>query len=282
MKTKTIALLLIAAALTAACSQTGEREEGIEVGTAAVNEKTAASLAKASAGEAESSGGVVAKHDHGDTTIQSFYRDDGRTIDLQKGFVNLYPVEIEPCGVATLNPLDALLPQAYAHAGEEETIDASVVDVSLADGTVWTLGELSATPGRYCGLRVAVVPVASATAAPDNIDMSGSGLYVAPCYFYDAADPTQHYCFTLNVAGGSEEILLPFDAPLELNREHQHAELSVHVVYDRWFDGLDLDGYPASGTTEEKAAFKAGLQANAGLKQQLLENVLASLRVSVE
>lgn len=281
MNTKTSAVLLVAAVLSVACSQNGEREEGIEVGTAAVNEKSAASLAKASATGADSSGEVVAKHDD-DATVQSFNRDDGRKIDLQKGFLNLFPVELAPCGVAGLNPFDAILPQAHAHAGEDHPADASIIDVSLADGTVWTLGKLSATPGRYCGLRVAVVPVTSATAAPDEVDMSGSGLYVAPCYFYDDADATRHYCFTLSVAGGAEELLLPFDAPLELNREQRQAALSVHVVYDRWFDGLDLEGYPASGTTEEKAAFKASLQADAALKQQLLDNVLASLRVSVD
>lgn len=282
MSTKTIVLLLTAAVFLAACGQTGEREEGIEVGTSAVNEKSAESQAKALASDAQASGEVIAKHDHGDTTVQSFYRDDGRKIDLQKGFLNLFPVELVPCGVARFKPFDAILPRAYAHAGEEHPVDASVIDVSLADGTLWPLGELSATPGRYCGLRVAVVPVTSSTAAPDEVDMSGSGLYVAPCYFYDDADPTQHYCFSLSVAGGSEELLLPFDAPLELNRERRHAELSLHVVYDRWFDGLDLDGYPASGTTEEKAAFKAGLQANAGLKQQLLDNVLDSLHLTVD
>ncbi|MGH6960537.1 MAG: hypothetical protein ACREE7_08650, partial [Dongiaceae bacterium] len=258
---------------------TGDSDDGIEAGVAAINQKSTASKAMPAAG-AEASGEVVAKHDHGDTTIQTFTRDDGRRIDLQKGFVNLFPVELVRCELA-FNLWEALLPAAWAHGGAGST-DVSIIDVSQADGTGFALGELSATPGRYCGLRVALVPVASATAAPDEVDMSGSSLYVAPCYFYDDADPTKHYCFTLSVAGGSDELLLDFASPLELDADHRHAELTVAVTYDGWFNGLDLEGYPAAGTAEEKTAFKAGLQANEALKAQLRANVLEGLTARVE
>jgi len=281
MTVRMMAALLAAVLFTAACSQTGEREAGIEVETVAANRKSTAAPAPASAtGEGGSSGEAVAKHDH-DATTQSFTRDDGRRIDLQKGFVNLFPVGLEPCAMAAFKPLDALLATAQAHGGGDGP-DASIVDVSQADGTLWPLGALSAAPGRYCGLRVALVPVSAAGAAPDEVDMSGSSLYVAPCFFHDPGDPAAHYCFTLAVPGGSEERVLPFAAPLQLDRDHRRVGLTVAVVYDRWFDGLDLDGYPAQGTAAEKAAFRAGLQADGALLRQLLANVLAGLQVSVE
>ncbi|MGH8429994.1 MAG: hypothetical protein ACREUF_06295 [Solimonas sp.] len=266
-----LALGLVSLALLGGCNQTGSAEEGIEVSTGAVNERS----------------GATAKHE-ADPTTQTFNRADGRQIDLQKGFLNLLPFELEPCGVALqLYPLDWLLPRAQAHAGEEhggvDGADGAIIDVSMADGTRWELGEFSPPAGKYCGLRVALVPVTSATAAPDAVDMSGSGLYAAPCYFYDSpADPSRHYCFKLNVAGGSDDAVLVFDRPLVLDSQRKEAAVTIKVLYDRWFDGLNLDGYPADGTAEEKAAFKAALQADEELKARFRANVLASLSASWE
>lgn len=268
---------LVGLALVSGCGQTGSSEEGTKVAAGAVNQKSSAAT----------SAEVVAKHDHGDATTQTFSRNDGKKIELQKGFVSLYPVDLEHCGMAIrMNPLDWIVPKAYAHAGESHGDgggEAGIVDVSMADGSRWELGEFSPPAGRYCGLRVALVPVASATAAPDQVDMSGSGIYVSPCYYYDSpADLSKHYCFTLSVAGGSNEAVLIFDQPLELNAQRKNATVTVELLYDKWFDGLALDGYPETGTAEEKAAFKSGLQENEDLKKKLRDNVMASFRASVE
>jgi len=268
-----LALGLVSLALLAGCSQTGSTEEGTHVSAGAVNEKAGAS----------------AKHDHGDTSSQVFNRADGRQFELQKGLVNLVPFELEPCGVALqLNPLDWLVPAAQAHAGEEhggagEAPGGAIVDVSAADGTRWELGEFSPPAGKYCGLRAALVPVVAGTALPDGVTAMSGGLYTSSCYYYESPpDTTKHYCFKLDVAGGSDDVVLVFDRPLLLSSGHKEAAVTVRVQYDRWFDGLDLEGYPADGSAEEKAAFKDGLQANEALKAQFKANVLASLSADWE
>jgi len=267
-----LALGLVSLALLAGCSQTGSTEEGTRVTAGAVNEKA----------------GATTKHE-ADATTQVFSRADGRQIELQKGLMNLVPFELEPCGVALqLNPLDWLLPTAHAHAGEEHDGEGgeaagAIIDVSAADGTRWELGEFSPPAGKYCGLRAALVPVVAGTALPDGVAAMSGGLYTSSCYYYESpADTTKHYCFKLDVPGGSDDVVLVFDRPLLLSSEHKEATVTVTVQYDRWFDGLDLEGYPADGTAEEKTAFKDGLQANEALKAQFRANVLASLRADWE
>lgn len=266
------AALAASLVLLAGCGQTGSTEEGTRVTAGAVNQKA----------------GATAKHET-DASTQVFTREDGRQIALQKGLLNLVPFELEPCGVALqFNPLDWLLPTAQAHAGEEHEGEGSapqgaIIDVSAADGTRWELGEFSPPAGRYCGLRVALVPVVIGTALPDGVTAMSGGLYTSSCYYYDSpADTSKHYCFKLDIAGGSDDAVLVFSEPLVLDGAHKEARVTVKVQYDRWFDGLDLDGYPAGGTQEEKDAFKAALQANEELKAQLRANVLASLGAAWE
>jgi hypothetical protein len=267
----TIASLLALISLTglSACGQE-QQTAGLDVQMRATNLGSA--MAKT----------VSSKHE-ADPTTQTFLRAEGQRIDLQRGFLNLLPLALEPCAAsAVFSPADLLGSTAWAH-GDEHGADATIIDISQPQGTQWPLGSLAPEPGRYCGLRVRLVPVRSPDAAPDHVDMSGQALHVAPCYFQDSAeDPasTAHYCFRIGLGGTVQEVVLPLEEPLALDgSEPRTAELLVEIRYEGWFDGLPLAGYPATGTAEEKAAFKAALQANEALKDRLRENVLAGLAV---
>lgn len=285
--------VLIALALALQACTSNQSEEGTHAEISMINQKSKPETT-----------------DVGEATTKQFVRSsDGKQFQLETGLLNVLPVELVSCsGVSALRPLAGLVSSAYAH-GADEVPPGGVLDVSQADGTRIELGEISLAPGTYCGVRVALAPVLGAPVVEGTVDMNGSSFYVNACYYYNSGvggDTTSHYCFPIKIPGASGNELLEIDPPITVNAGDRHGEATVVVNYDRWFDrsaGDDafsaLDGYAtvvsnppcvaggdmpadAAACTAAKNDFKAGLQANVGLKELLVSNVLNSLSVGVE
>lgn len=260
-ETKTLLAALALSLGLSGCGASGSSEDGITVGVSAVAQGTATHSHDEAAAEAD---------EHGEL-LKSFRRADGMKIEMQTGLLNLVPVGLEACAIASagleqllqgLNPLAS----AQAHSGHTEG-PAGAVDVILEDETVFDLGSLAPTSGTYCGLKLRLTP-GSADA------LAGVSTRVGPCYYpdsvglsdEDAEAVTAHSC--LDVATGSEDLsfTLPFTAPVELGTDRRELALTLTNRYEEWFDGIDM----------------SLLETDAGQQQKLLDNVVAAITVHTE
>ncbi|SFF59755.1 hypothetical protein SAMN04488120_11142 [Fontimonas thermophila] len=208
---------------------------------------------------------------HSTSNYKTFRREDGMRIDLQRGLLGISPVALEPCGIhaaALVRKIaDALLPAAHAHGGETHDT-GDFIDVLEPDlNTIVDLGSLPAEPGEYCGLVVELLPAPAGTQIGTDdgpLDIGGQSIVVSPCYYpntvgvpelpaertADNAPLFAHECIDAAYGGPALRTTLAFETPVTLNGEHRHLEVTVGVIYDRWFEGIAMDRL-ASDTAEQ-------------------------------
>lgn len=117
------------------------------------------------------------------STVQSFRAKDGRRVDLQAGYLNLLPLELEQIcdGVALMfKALPSPIADAIAHAGhgaepagsgDSSGTSSGAINVAKPDKTQFDMGRLAAESGTYCGIRIGFVPIGSAVAtAPKSAE----------------------------------------------------------------------------------------------------------------
>ena len=252
------AVLALSLSLGLSACSSGEREEGITVELSAVPLSTA--------------------HHHDDATevkhsgeeYATFRRSDGMRIDLEEGLLNLVPLELVECQtitaqlqrwMAALSPISA----AYAHGdggGEAPEAVASVVEGEATD-----LGTLTAAPGQYCGVVLALQPGSSG-------DLEAAIAHAGPCYYpgtqslsdEQAEAAGAHECIEVTVPAPTRQIRLNFTSPVTLDSDHRHLALTIAMRYEEWFDGLDMS-ILANDSTQQSA---------------FIDNVAASMQVLTE
>lgn len=232
------ALACACAALLAACSGSGSREDGYEARVEAI------------------AAGAKALHADNDSHhLKSFRRADGLRIELQLGLINLAPVELVACDSAGLK-LQTLLAKlspistANAHSDHVGTPPTGPVNTAEADGERFDLGAIVAEPGTYCGLTVELTPEQDIAAKHGEIDadLNGYAINVAACYYPDteglsdaeAEAATAHHCVQTRAGTSFRHFTLPFTRPLTLNGQQRSVDLTVVSRYEEWFDGIDL------------------------------------------
>lgn len=194
-----------------------------------------------------------------DSSIKPLYRDDNMYIELQLGLANLRIVELVPCSSIMAKTASGLLSivlgTAHAHSAHIPSGPAGVIDVLKPDLLVWDLGFQGARPGNYCGAKLEIATLGSAssdgqTGANDEagIDMAGKGVLVSPCYYPETANSgrtpldsaTPHTCIEAAYTGAAISHVVTFGEPLSLGEGKRAAHLLLATSYDRWFDGLDM------------------------------------------
>lgn len=204
---------------------------------------------------------------------KGFRNSEGDYIELQRGLLNLVPVSLERCGIAwwRMNPLAS----ATAHGGHDGSAVAGVVDVNRADGTEFDLGALAPAPGEYCGLRVALLPVANEP-ADVAIRLQGASVYLAPCTYrnlgipglpgvpVDPASVAEEGCLDAIRLSARREFVVSISPPLSVSAGDRLSDLMMAVAYDRWFDGVDVPALPSDALQQTR----------------LLDNIAASITAS--
>lgn len=252
--------LLLGAALALSACGSGDTRDGIEADVVAVHhvhDVDADASAK-----------------HSTSHYKTFRREDGMRIDLQRGLLGISPVALEPCtaDMAALGAAvaDLLLPAAHAHGGE--THAGGIVDVVEPDLlTVVDLGALPAEPGDYCGVVVELLPAPAGAQIETHdgaLDIAGQSVIVAPCYYPntvgvaelpaertdDNAALFEHQCIQAAYAGAALRKTLTFGTPVRLDGEHRHLEVTLGIVYDRWFEGVAMDGLASDAVEQARLA----------------------------
>lgn len=236
----------------AACGQTGSSTGGIEVGIKALPLGTPAPHQHDTAAKSSPTG----------ARFVQFRRSDGMRIDLELAYLNLLPLALEACDLpvtarlAPFNPLGS----ALAHGGHGGEAPDGALDV--LGGEAISLGSLRVSPGRYCGLQVAV----------QSVDGALGG--VAPCYYPTtvglddsaALAASEHSCVEAEARGALRTVTLPFSAPVVIDSPDDLTELTITAQYERWFDELNM----------------ATLAGDTLQQGRLLDNMLASLRVHTD
>ncbi|WP_341916799.1 MbnP family copper-binding protein [Hydrocarboniphaga effusa] len=246
-----------------ACSDTGEREEGISIAVKATP------LATAHTHGHDAADAAIAKHS--EAAYATFRRSDGVRIDLQLGLLNLVPIELEACPSSAAARLLQVARQlspiasAQAHAGHDGEAPEGAISVTQGEDT--DLGTLIAAPGRYCALIVELQPGAAAKNIAkhgDELDASlaGASINVAPCYYpatvglsdAEANAATAHACTQAKYTGEARRVRLPLMTPITLGADQRAADLTIAVRFEEWFEGVDFATLSGSATQQARVA----------------------------
>jgi hypothetical protein len=218
---------------------------------------------------------------------------NGRVLALYRAYLVLDGLELVPCTDLATVPrrlLDALFPSAQAHAGHgSEPVGGraldrpNVIDIVTQEEFVLPLGDAAVAPGRYCGLRVALVRLAGdaygkpdyapastddPTTAPEIPELAGRmfALRADYCAQTDGSGLcTQRVKVDIDDDGLTEPgtLTLDFARPLALNATQREAYLILGIAHGEWVRDVDVTRLTADG----------------GERQKLLHNVTASLHV---
>lgn len=218
---------------------------------------------------------------------------NNRTLSLYRAYIVLDDLELVPCtDIATLPRLllDSLIPTAHAHAGHGSepvggrSLDKpNVIDIVTQEGFILPLGDMAIAPGRYCGIRVALVRLASEaygkpefaaasnddpTTLPEVPELSGLmfALRADYCDEIDAGQCTRRIKVDIDDNGLTEPLarIIEFDQPLELNTALREAYVAVGIAYGEWVQNVDI----------------TQLSSNASELQKLLDNIVTSIHVN--
>jgi hypothetical protein len=194
----------------------------------------------------------------------------GQLLSLYRAYLVLDELELVPCpGLSRLPDLllNALARKAHAHAGHgSEPVGGraldkpNVIDIVTQDEFSLPLGDVALAPGRYCGLRVALVRMAGdaygtpayaaastddPTSLPEIPDLAGHmfALRADYCAQTDAGGLcTQRVKVDIDDGGLSEPpvLTLDFAQPLELNAVLREGYVAVGIAYGEWVQGVDI------------------------------------------
>lgn len=217
----------------------------------------------------------------------------GRALSIYRAFIVLDNIELVPCNsIAEMSKtfLGSFIQSAQAHAGHGSepvggrALDApNVIDIVTQEGYFLPLGDAAIAPGNYCGLRIAMVRLAStaygkpnyAAASTDNPitqpetpDLSGLMLALRAdyCQAVDGAGVcTQRVKVDIDDDGLLEPapLTIEFAHPLTIGSVSREVYVVVGIDYGRWLQNVDVT-LLSSSTSE---------------KQKVLDNIAASIHV---
>ena len=195
------------------------------------------------------------EHSKHSSSYVTFRSAEGVRIDLQVGQVNLVPVEIKRCTSLTtmLESIgQGLIGAAWAHSGAHEDDEPTALLDALSDEANF-IGSLALEVGDYCGIVLAVEPVAAQSAASnDSTELAGHGVNVYPCYFHNTAHlsdeeyaaggyDTSHSCVQFQAGSDVTTMELDFNQVVSISAERHHLEIGLAAHIDTWFDGVAMD-----------------------------------------
>ena len=196
----------------------------------------------------------------------------GHSVELHAAYVVLDQFQLIECSsiaTALQRSLQGLIGQAYAADGHDHGHDDDrpevpddqrnlnrphVIDLSSESEAPLVLGNARITEGRYCGLRLSIVPAASdAFGLPEGLSMIGTGFYIDWEQDIDGAVSDR-------VADSSgmalpHTMVLNFEEPLSINANTQHVVVGLHLAH--LFEEVDLSTTPDSAMP---AALLEGLE----------------------
>lgn len=274
-----------------ACGDPNTIEEGLSVRFAEVHSEARPGAIADEASVLPSSDSVTGGYDQANLEKHPIRDVNGRVLSLYRAYLVLDELQLLPCASLVERFLDSLIPTAQAHAGHgSEPIGGraldkpNVIDIVTQEGFVLPLGGTAIAPGRYCGLRVAMVRLASeAYGKPEFAPASGDDPVTVPevpemagRIFAIRAD----YCNQINATGECSERIrvdvddggLPqplamefdFDQPVELSDTIREVYIVVGIAHGEWVNDLDV----------------TRLESDANERQKLQHNIAASIYVN--
>lgn len=221
----------------------------------------------------------------------------GPTLWLYRAHLVIDGVELVPCTSLTRLPLTHLpalllagvFPAAHAHAGHGtepvggRSLDQpNVIDIVTQEGFILPLGDRAIAPGRYCGVRVALVRLAGEaygkpepaqasnddpTTVPEVPEMSGRmfALRADYCAGFTAGQCTGRIKVDVDDGGLPEPapVTLSFNQPLEVNSVLREVYVAVGISHGTWVQDIDI----------------TLLNTDPDERQKLLDNIVASFHV---
>jgi len=180
------------------------------------------------------------------TGSKVFFNSEGTQITLTKAYLVIWSIELDQAcssnhfvGVSeTL--LNWIVPAAQAHAVESPTrlSTPNVIDLTAADGTTLSLGEITPPPASYCGIVAELFPAdEDAANLPEEIDMIGRTIYIEGNY-KNSEDVLIDFSIDLNTK--FQEKGIKFSSLEILDGNNKTANSTITIQYNQWFDGLDL------------------------------------------
>lgn len=230
---KAFALGLAMAGLSVGCGSGGSSssQAGIEV---SVNARLSQSAGSDSAVPVASAG------------EKQFVNTEGTDIVLSKAYLVLWSVELETnCGnnqfVDLLQRIGGfLISSAEAHSDEAPNLfsEPHVINI-LGEENTQRLGAINPSANTYCGVSVEMLNAdADANNLPADVDMMNKSLYLEGTYQLAGSDTPQSF----QVSTGKSLLTASrlFSPALSLDSANLSSDITVKIVYDRWFDGVDV------------------------------------------
>lgn len=232
-------------------------------------------------------------YDHVNLEHHHIHDKNGKSLSIYRAYLVVDDLELIPCtSVVQLSRklLNGLIPSAQAHTGHgSEPVGGraldkpNVIDIVTQDEFILPLGDAAVAPGRYCGMRVSIVRLASEaygkptylspssddpTTMPEVPDLSGKTFALRADYC-DTSDGdgvcTHRTKVDIDDVGLTTDIsqTVEFDTPLVLSADWREAYVAVGIFYGEWVKDIDV----------------TLLNSDAGERQKLLNNIAASIQV---
>lgn len=288
-------LAIVAAAFaTAGCNEDNSIQSGITVHMAEVHTEARPGAAFVTPTIPPSAATIEGGYDQANLEKHPIRDTNNRTLVLYRAYLVLNDLELVPCtSLAGLSRrlLDSLIPTASAHAGHGtepvggRSLDQpNVIDIVTQEGFILPLGDRAVAPGRYCGVRVALVRLAGEaygepefaaasnddpTTVPEIPDMSGRIFSIRADYCDEtngSGECTRRVKVDVDDNGLTEPAarIIDFDQPLEVNELLREAYVIVGIAYGEWVQDVDVTQL---GTSTAEL-------------QKLLDNIAASIHVN--
>lgn len=288
-----IALILAGVAAVSACNEDDSIESGLTVHLAELHASARAGEEPVEVTVTPSSPLIEGGYDQANLEKHPIRDANGRSLALYRAYLVLDNLELVPCtGLAALprRLLDAIVPAAHAHAGHgSEPVGGraldhpNVIDIVTQEEFILPLGDQAIAPGRYCGIRAALVRLASEaygtpdyaaasnddpTTAPEVPEMAGRIFAIRADYCAETDGSglcTRRVKVDVDDGGLPEPapVMLSFDAPIELSAARREVYIIVGIAHGEWMRDVDV----------------TRLAADAGELRKLLDNIAASIHV---
>lgn len=181
-----------------------------------------------------------------DAGEKRFVTTEGTEIVLSKAYLVLWSVELET-NCATNQFVDILqtlggffISSAEAHSDEAPNLfsEPHVINI-LGNEQTHPLGKMNPSANTYCGVSVEMFNADDdANDLPSDVDMINKSLYLEGTYQLAGSDTAQS--FQVSTGKSLQTAKRLFSPALLLNSENLSSELTVKIIYDRWFDGVDI------------------------------------------